>query len=304
MLDAPVDERESLIFETEAGPVALRRSPEGVLYTWPRPSAADQAALYGEDYYASDKPAYFEKTERELEYWNAVWDMRRHVLEAELPAGQHSILDVGCAGGFLLDRFAQADWTVHGVEPSRRAVEFARERFSLDLFCGPIEDYQAAAPVDAIHASQVLEHLLDPEACLRKMAGLLAPGGLVFLEVPNEFNPLQTALAEELEKPPWWIVPRHHLNYFNFDSLARICESAGLREVTRLGTFPVEMLALMGKDYVGDPIVGAEVHKMRMTFESHLLGSGREDVLIEMQRGFAAQGLGRTACLVARKVEA
>jgi len=302
MLDATLNKDESLLFDTASGPVELRRSAQGVLYTWPRPTAAELAALYGEDYYASDKPAYFEKTERELGYWNAVWDMRRQVLEAELPAGRRSILDVGCAGGFLLDRFQQSGWRVQGVEPSRRAVQFAQERFGMDLFCGPVEEFETDAPVDAIHASQVLEHLLDPEACLHKMAGLMAPGGLVFLEVPNEFNPLQSALAEELEKPPWWIVPRHHLNYFNYDSLARLCESAGLEEVMRLGTFPVEMMALMGMDYVGNSTVGAEVHRMRMEFETHLLDSGRSDVLLGMQRGFADQGLGRTACLVARKV--
>ena len=301
MPESTIATPEALHFETPSGPAELRRAREGFLYTWPRPSAEELAELYGEDYYASDKPAYFEKTERELDYWNAVWDMRRGILESLLPAEAHSILDVGCAGGFLLERFAQFGWQAFGVEPSRRAVRFARERFGLELFCGPVEDYHCDSLVGAIHASQVLEHLLDPAECLRKMASLLAPGGLVFLEVPNEFNPLQRTVQEELHKQPWWIVPRHHLNYFDFDSLSALCASCGLEEVMRLGSFPMEMLALMGKDYVGAPEVGAEVHRMRMQFEQTLCGSGREDLLVGLQQGFAAQGLGRTACVVARK---
>ncbi|MFT4537975.1 MAG: 2-polyprenyl-3-methyl-5-hydroxy-6-metoxy-1,4-benzoquinol methylase [Planctomycetota bacterium] len=292
---------DGLHFETPSGPAELRRAEQGYLFAWPQPTAEQLAKMYGEDYYASDKPAYFEKTERELDYWNAVWDMRRQILEQHLPQGQRSILDVGCAGGFLLDRFRQGGWQVHGVEPSKRAVAFAKDRYDLDLFCGPVEDYTQNQSVSAIHASQVLEHLLDPKACLEKMVDLLAPGGLVFLEVPNEFNALQGAVVEQLDKQAWWIAPKHHLNYFDHDSLAQLCESCGLTEVMRLGSFPMEMLALMGMDYIGCRQTGTDAHSMRMQFEMNLVQSGRQDVLIGMQQSFAAQGLGRTACLVARK---
>lgn len=291
----------SMLLETGQGPVELRTAPTGHRYVWPRPSAAELEELYGEDYYASDKPAYFEKTERELDYWNAVWDLRREVLEDALPGpGPHTLLDVGCAGGFLLERFRQGGWQVRGIEPSRRAVAFARERFGLELFQGPLERYEAAQPVDAIHASQVLEHVLDPLDFARRMASLLRPGGVVFIESPNEFNPLQRTVAEELSKEPWWIVPRHHLNYVDFDSLSALLREAGLVEVERLATFPMEMFALMGLDYVGRPETGREVHSMRMGFEQNMLRAHADD-LRGLYRALAAAGMGRTACIVARK---
>lgn len=293
----------SELFDTPSGPVELRVAATGHRYVWPRPTAEELAEIYGEDYYASDKPAYFEKTERELEYWDGVWDLRRQILEDALPVATRPrrILDVGCAGGFLLDTFRRGGWEVSGVEPSRRAVEYARERFGLDLFCGPLEEYQPEEKVDAIHASQVLEHVLDPVAFAERMSELLNPGGVVFIESPNEFNPLQTAVAECLDKSAWWIVPRHHLNYFDYDSLSGVLAQAGLVEVERLATFPVELLALMGKDYVGASEVGREVHQMRMDFEGHMLGSGHGEDLRTMYRQLAAAGMGRTACIVARK---
>ena len=57
-------------------------------------------------------------------------------------------LDVGCGGGFLLDHFRNHGWTVSGIEPSPVAVEFASERFGIDVFCGELLDYQPpeAAP--------------------------------------------------------------------------------------------------------------------------------------------------------------
>jgi len=290
-----------LTVQTAAGPVALRSASTGHRYVWPRPAPEELDALYGEDYYASDKPAYFEKTERELGYWDGVWTLRRRVLEEALGEGPHAILDVGCAGGFLLDAFRRAGWRVRGVEPSRRAVAYARERFGLDLFCGPLERYPAGEPVDAIHASQLLEHVLDPADFAARMAALLRPGGVVFVEVPNEFNVLQTVLAGRLDKPPWWVVPRHHLNYFDFESLARLLAGAGLVEVERLATFPMELFALMGRDYVGSPEVGAEVHRMRMDFERHMFESGEHEALRRLYRSLAAAGMGRTACVVARK---
>ena len=104
----------------------------------------------------------------------------------------------------------------------------------MKVFSGAFEDYSVSAggEFDAIHSAQVLEHVYDPERTIEAMASLLRPGGLVFIEVPNDFNGLQLAAQKVLHKEAWWVRPEHHLNYFDYfdyDSLAKLLASFGLQ---------------------------------------------------------------------------
>ena len=56
---------------------------------------------------------------------------------------------------------------------------------------------------------------------LRGIRRLLAPGGLLYIRVPNDFNPLQLAAQQKLGADPWWIAVPDHVNYFDVDSLCR-----------------------------------------------------------------------------------
>lgn len=300
--------------EGPTGAIELRRAPGGHLEVWPRPNAERQRALYAEKFYEEDKATYLDDVSRDRAYWDAIWSIRRRMLELLVPtpaAGARRILDVGASGGFLLDHFQQHGWTGLGIEPSRSAARHARERFGLEIFCGELLDFgletdrdwreDGGEPFDAIHCAQVLEHVLDPEACVARIAALLRPGGVVFIEVPNDFNVLQETARTLLAKPAWWVAPDHHLNYFDAQSLATLLARHGLLEVDRVASFPIEMFLLMGDDYVGQPAVGRACHERRMRFERALIEAGRSDELAELYRALARAGLGRTVGLLARK---
>ena len=301
------------------GPAELRRAPGGYLQVWPRPSPESLRTLYEENFYEEDKSNYLSDVERDRAFWDATWSMRRTLLEDALPASRRRILDVGCSGGFLLDHFQQHGWTGVGIEPSPRATRWARDHFGLDVFCGELLDYTsdlhdtkdsdspsraeriAARPFDAIHSAQVLEHVLDPEACVEHMADLLAPGGVLYVEVPNDFNVFQETARERLDKPTWWVAPSHHLNYFDYESLGGLLARYGLEEIDRLASFPIEMFLLMGEDYIGNPQVGAACHARRMAFERSLIETDRIEDLKNLYRSFARASIGRTCGLLARK---
>ena len=53
-----------------------------------------------------------------------------------------------------------------------------------------------------VHCAQVLEHVLEPEACVARIAELVAPGGVAFIEIPNDFNALQETARTQLGNPP------------------------------------------------------------------------------------------------------
>lgn len=298
------EEESALVVEGLAGPVELRRAPEGFLQVWPRPTPESQRALYGEKFYEEDKSTYLSDVDRDRAYWDAIWSIRRRMLDAALPTTserRRRILDVGSSGGFLLDHFQQHGWQVFGIEPSRHAARHARERFGLDVFCGELLDFERAGErFDAVHCAQVLEHVLEPEACVARIAELLAPGGVAFIEVPNDFNVLQQTARERLGKSAWWVAPDHHLNYFDAGSLAALLARHGLVEIDRVASFPIEMFLLMGEDYVGHPEVGRACHARRMAFEGAWIDTGRIDALAGLYRALATAGVGRTCGILAR----
>ena len=136
---------------------------------------------------------------------------------------------------------------------------------------------------------------------MQRIADLLAPGGVAFIEVPNDFNSFQEVARDDLEKDSWWVAPKVHLNYFDADSLAALLADHGLAEVDRLASFPMELFLLMGDDYVGHPDVGAACHSKRMRFEKTLAREGRDDSLLRFYRALGQANLGRTAGILARK---
>ncbi len=286
------------------GPVELRRAEGGYLQVWPRPTPETLTRLYAEQFYEEDKSTYLRDMETERPYWDAIWTLRRRMIQEALAPERRRLLDVGCSGGFLLDHFQQHGWRGHGIEPSPRAADFARDHYGLDVFCGDLLDFTLAEPserFDAIHSAQVLEHVLEPEACVARISELLAPGGVVFIEVPNDFNAFQEVARTHLGKPAWWVAPDHHLNYFDYQSLGSLLDRHGLDEIDRVASFPMEMFLLMGDDYVGHPDVGKAAHGRRMAFERTLIEHGKLDELGALYRALAQAGLGRTCGLLARK---
>jgi 2-polyprenyl-3-methyl-5-hydroxy-6-metoxy-1,4-benzoquinol methylase len=307
---------ERIRLEGRDGPAEIRTHPLGFKQAWPRPSAEDLRAFYADGFYDSEYPAYLSQMERDRPFWDATWSLRRTLLEAALPSSRRRILDIGASGGFLLDHFRQHGWEVDGIEPSRAAVRWAKEKLDIEIFCGELLDYphpKTADPLsgsaaqrplfDAIHCSQVFEHVLDPVACIARVADLLAPGGVAFIEVPNDFNAFQEAARADLDKPAWWVAPRVHLNYFDAESLGATLRAHGLEEEDRLASFPMELFLLMGEDYVGHPEQGSACHAKRMRFEETLFAQGASDTLLQFYRALGKASLGRTIGLLARKSE-
>ncbi|MCM8800416.1 MAG: class I SAM-dependent methyltransferase [Candidatus Omnitrophica bacterium] len=96
------------------------------------------------------------------------------------------ILDVGCKDGLFLKFLKDLGWQTYGIELNPKAVQFAKERFGLDISCGDIEE--ASYPLqffDVVSLIHSLEHLRDPVATLRKIHLILKEDGIVVIEVPN-----------------------------------------------------------------------------------------------------------------------
>jgi SAM-dependent methyltransferase len=88
-------------------------------------------------------------------------------------------LDFGCGIGGWLDALAEAGWETYGIEPGPAAAAIAgRSHRMLDAIP---ED----GGFDLVVVHHVLEHLTGPRETLDRRARALAPGGVLWISVPN-----------------------------------------------------------------------------------------------------------------------
>ena len=64
-------------------------------------------------------------------------------------------------------------------------LAYGRERHGLDLVAGTLAEVEPGRRPDLVIYSHVLEHVLDVGAELDRLRGVLAPSGIVYLEVPG-----------------------------------------------------------------------------------------------------------------------
>jgi SAM-dependent methyltransferase len=95
------------------------------------------------------------------------------------------ILDVGCGNGDFLAVAEDLGHSAMGLDPDPKAVELARS-LGFDARCGGMPGSGLdAESFDHVFMSHVLEHLHDPVGALREALSLLAPGGRLWLSLPN-----------------------------------------------------------------------------------------------------------------------
>jgi len=107
--------------------------------------------------------------------------------------GEVRLLDVGCGTGTMITLplaslgYQVTGLDVHGpsVDAARRLNPYANAAFRQ---ADPATVAKGEERFDVVVASEVLEHLQDPLACLRVLRGLLAAGGILILTTPNGYG--------------------------------------------------------------------------------------------------------------------
>ena len=272
----------------------------GFRHVVPPLSERELAKLYENDFYTKEKPNYFKETKEDLPWWMATYNNYYSLMEKYTKG--RKILDVGSGPGHFLACGKKRGWNVLGIEPSPRACAYAKRRglpVVNDFF--NFENLKKHGPFDVVHMSLVLEHVPNPINFLRDARKLLKPAGLLAVFSPNDYNPLQRVLREELKFKPWWIVPRHHLNYFDFKSMKELLIRLGFKVKESLGTFPLEFFLLSGNNYVDNPTLGRKCHGERKAFEMNLYNKNAP-LLNSIYQTLGEHGVGREFMIIAKKI--
>ena len=220
----------------------------GLIYSNPR---WDDSELM-DSYEAVQDPLYLQERE------GRVLTFKRHLRPLERitgPANGRKLLDVGCYIGVFLEIAAQHGWEAWGIEPSAWAAGQARQN-GLNVLGGTLEAAKLPADsFDVVTLWDVIEHLPDPMAEIRRIQRVLKPGGLVVIHTMDIDSLFSRAMGR---KWPWLM--EMHIYYFSQRTMAALLRQAGFEVLwsgphgryQTLGYLGTRFTALFGK--LGRPV--------------------------------------------------
>jgi 2-polyprenyl-3-methyl-5-hydroxy-6-metoxy-1,4-benzoquinol methylase len=146
------------------------------------------------------------------------------------------VLDLGCfcggSGRWLKQRFP--DCEVIGIEMLDKAAAVAAQAYDR-VITGALEhvDFAAegltAGSFDAIIAADVLEHIYNPWQVLQRVNPLLAPGGAIYVSLPNvrNLNILSALAAGEWRYQGAGILDITHVRFFTLAQASEMLSQTG-----------------------------------------------------------------------------
>lgn len=142
-----------------------------------------------------------------------------------------SIVDIGCANGGILAALRTLGYDrLLGIDPSPDCVANTWSLFGIPAQQGWLSAMPAeAAPANLVILSHVLEHVLDLADALARIRALLAPGGLVYVEVPDASRYAECLAA------PFQDFNTEYINHFSLASLANLFATHGFDLVAEGG---------------------------------------------------------------------
>lgn len=144
------------------------------------------------------------------------------------------VLEIGCGMGATLARISYL-WPNSDVKGIEVVESVARIGASyLEVIQGNVETMEILyekGSFDYIIMGDVLEHLYDPEAVLKKMASYLKKDGKFLCSIPNLMHKsvVLSLLKGKFEYTEAGILDKSHIRFFTLDSIAEMFYAAGLR---------------------------------------------------------------------------
>jgi SAM-dependent methyltransferase len=183
------------------------------------------AGLHDSGAYAAPSPRLAALAEPVLR----AFDRRRTRMLARVAPPPARLLDAGAGRGRFVAAARARGYEATGLEPSPGRAAAAAQRYDVALTPSTIDDADIApGSLDAVTLWHVLEHVEDPGAALRRIAGWLRPGGVLLIGAPN-----LASLQARIGGPRWFHLdlPRHR-THFTVVGLTTLLRDHGLEPVS------------------------------------------------------------------------
>ena len=161
-------------------------------------------------------------------------EMARTILRF-VPDQNARILDIGCAAGGLLRCLGELGYRrLYGIDPAEACVAASGQLPGVTAAVGSLFNIPPGfGSAECVVLSHVLEHVRDVSRAIRQLHEIVAPRGLVYVEVPDATR------YHEFISAPFQDFNTEHINHFSATTLTRALEEGGFA-VDYVGTKVIE----------------------------------------------------------------
>ena len=179
---------------------------------------------------------------------NLMLRRKREIVKSVTHLQTGNLLDIGSGTGHFANTMKTSGWNVTGIEINEKALAFSRSNFGLEIIGPDAISSLTPESFDCITLWHVLEHFHDPFKYMSDIKGLLKPGGLCLIALPNSDS------YDALYYKEFWAaydVPRH-LWHFNPSTFKLFTEKTGFK-LEKLMNLPLDVfyISIMSERYKG-----------------------------------------------------
>jgi 2-polyprenyl-6-hydroxyphenyl methylase/3-demethylubiquinone-9 3-methyltransferase len=145
-------------------------------------------------------------------------------------------LDYGCGSGAMTAWLAERGFSAVGVDISESGVEVARRAFPQLEFSVDVraENLAALGPFELVTCVEVIAHCYYPEAELKKIFGVLQPGGVLVLSTPYHgyLKNLAMAASGRLQRHLDTLWQGAYVHFFTIGTITALLNAAGFVDIS------------------------------------------------------------------------
>ena len=177
---------------------------------------------------------------------------------------QLNFLDIGASSGYMVEAALAAGLSATGIEPGIDGIAEAEKR-GISLIRStaeqlPFEDNS----FDIIQSHHVFEHVAFPLKAASEAYRVLKPGGVILIEVPNQFRNIRffrDQLLGRVSVRERNVRSIHHLSFFSMSTMATLLKKSGFNMVKVSSAYAIKptgwrllpglFTMLLGRMYLG-----------------------------------------------------